>query len=116
MASAQNALPDFSSNNAGRTGVGGRVAMPGSPPTVAQNPSRPLVGNSLPGQQPTLSYANLRNLNLTQFAMDGLRKVNEAADAGFAMHSRESRCWHRGVPVYLNNPVQPTFFLQTPSK
>jgi hypothetical protein len=48
--------------------------------------------------------------------MDGLRKVNEAADAGFAMYSRESRCWHTGVPVYLNNPAQPTFFLQTPKQ
>jgi hypothetical protein len=40
--------------------------------------------------------------------------VNEAADAGFAMYSRESRCWDTGVPLYLNNPAQPTFFLQTP--
>src|SRR6266576_1837314 len=112
-ATAQNAVPDFSSNNAGWTGMGCMVAMPGSPPPVAQDPSRPLVGNNLPGQQPTFPYADLNNPNLTQFAKNGLRKVNEAADAGFAMYSRESRCWHTGVPVYLNNPAQPTFFLQT---
>jgi hypothetical protein len=116
MASAQNAVPDFSSNNAGWTGMGGMVAMPGSPPPVAQDPSRPLVGNNLPGRQPTFPYADLNNPNLTQFAKDGLRKVNEASDAGFAMYSRESRCWHTGVPVCLNNPAQPTFFLQTPKQ
>ena len=116
MACAQNAVPDFSSNNAGWTGMGGMVAMPGSPPPVAQDPSRPLVGNNLPGQQPTFPYADLSNPNLTQFAKDGLRKVNQASDAGFAMYSRESRCWHTGVRVYLNNPAQPTFFLQTPKQ
>jgi hypothetical protein len=36
--------------------------------------------------------------------------------AGKAMFSREARCWATGVPVYLLNPAQPTFFLQTPEK
>ena len=94
------------------------TAMPGSPEPVGQDPSRPLIGNigRQPGQQPTFPYADLNNPNLTQFAKDGLRKVNQAADAGFAMYSRESRCWHTGVPVYLQNPAQPTFFLQTPKQ
>src|SRR6267142_7160608 len=78
MASAQNAVPDFSSNNAGWTGMGGMTAMPGSPAPVGQDPSRPLIGNigRQPGQQPTFPYADLTNSNLTQFAKDGLRKVN----------------------------------------
>ena len=116
-AAAQNQapVPDFSSNNAGWTGVGGMTAMPGSPALVGQDPARPLVGNigRLPGQQPTFPYADLTNANLTPFAREGLRRVNQAADAGFAMYSRESRCWDTGVPLYLNNPAQPTFFLQT---
>jgi len=118
IASAQNAVPDFSSNNAGWTGMGGMTAMPGTPPPTGQDPSRPLVGNigRQPGQQPTFPYADINNPNLTQFAKDGLRKVNQAADAGFAMYSRESRCWDTGVPVYLQNPAQPTFFLQTPKQ
>jgi hypothetical protein len=117
-ASAQNTTspPDFSSNNTGWTGMGGMVAMPGSPAPVGQDPSRPLVGNNLPGQQPTFPYADLNNPNLTPFARDALKKVNEMADKGFAMYSRESRCWHTGIPVYLNNPAQPTFFLQTPKE
>jgi hypothetical protein len=119
-AAAQNQtlIPDFSSNNAGWTGMGGMTAMPGSPEPVGQHPSRPLIGNigRLPGQQPTFPYADLTNPNLTPFAREGLRKVNEAADAGFAMYSRESRCWDTGVPLYLNNPAQPTFFLQSPKQ
>jgi len=119
-AAAQNQtpIPDFSSNNAGWTGTGGMTAMPGSPAPVGQDPSRPLVGNigRLPGQQPTFPYADLTDPNLTPFAREGLRRVNEAADAGFAMYSRESRCWDTGVPLYLNNPAQPTFFLQTPKE
>jgi hypothetical protein len=116
--SAQSAIPDFSSNSAGWTGMGGMTAMPGSPQPTGQDPSRPLIGNigRLPGQQPTFPYADLTNSNLTPFAREGLRKVNEAADAGFAMYSRESRCWHTGVPVYLLNPAQPTFILQRPEK
>ncbi len=114
-ASAQSAAPDFSSNNTGWTGMGGMIAMPGSPPPVGQDPSRPLVGNNT-GRQPTFPYADLTNPNLTQFAKEGLKKANEMADAGFAMYSRESRCWATGVPVYLNNPAQPTFFLQTPKE
>jgi hypothetical protein len=116
VAQNQTLIPDFSSNNVGWTGMGGMTAMPGSPAPVGQDPSRPLVGHigRLPGQQPTFPYADLTNPNLAPFAREGLRKVNEAADAGFAMYSRESRCWDTGVPLYLNNPAQPTFFLQTP--
>src|SRR5205085_7704674 len=91
-AAAQNQtpIPDFSTNNAGCTGMGGMTAMQGSPPPVGQDPSRPLVGNigRLPGQQPTFPYAALTDPNLTPFAREGLRKVNQAADAGFAMYSR----------------------------
>jgi len=116
MASAQNAVPDFSSNNAGWTGMGGMVAMPGSPPPVAQDRSRPLVGNNLPGQQPTFPYADLNNPNLTPFAKDGLKKANDLSDSGFAMYSRGSRCWATGVPVALNSVVQPIFFIQTPKE
>jgi hypothetical protein len=54
--------------------------------------------------------------NLTQFAKDSLKKSNDEVLRGKAMYSREARCWATGVPVYLLNPAQPTFFLQTPEK
>src|SRR5258708_4713975 len=84
-------------------------------PASAQSAAPDFSSNNT-GRQPTFPYADLTNPNLTPFAKDGLKKANEMADAGFAMYSRESRCWATGVPVYLNNPAQPTFFLQTPKE
>jgi len=117
-ASAQTAFPDFSSSNTGWTGMGQMVAMPGTPTAGGPRPVPPASRQHWPqpGQQPTFPYADVNNPNLTDFAKEGLRKVNAAADAGFAMYSRESRCWLTGVPVYLNNPAQPTFFLQSPKQ
>lgn len=108
--------PDFSSKNEGWVGVGGEwIAMPGSPPPVTFDPSHPYVPNNT-GKQPTFRVADLNNPNLTQFAKDGLKKANDEVLAGKAMYSRSARCWATGVPVYLLNPAQPLFFIQTPKK
>ena len=115
LAQPSTSHPDFSSATFGWVSLrGGIVPMPGSPAPVGQDPSRPLVANNLPGQQPTFPYANLNNANLTPFALDGLKKANALADTGFAMYSRASRCWATGVPVAINSVVQPIFFIQTP--
>jgi hypothetical protein len=107
---------DLSSGNAGWVSAGGEwVAKPGSPPPVSFDPTHPYVPNNT-GKQPTFRIADLNNPNLTQFAKDGLQKSNEEVLRGKAMYSREARCWATGVPVYLLNPAQPTFFLQTPEK
>jgi hypothetical protein len=116
LAQPSKSTPDFSSNDFGWVSMrGGVVPMPGSPPPVGQDPSRPLVANNT-GQQPTFPYADLNNANLTPFARDGLKKANALADTGFAMYSRASRCWATGVPVALNSVVQPIFFIQTPKE
>jgi len=114
-ASAQQseAPPDFSSVNFGWVMMRNVAPMPGSPPPVGQEPSRPLVANNT-GQQPTFPYADLNNPNLTPFALEGLKKANAMSDSGMAMYSRASRCWATGVPVALNSVVQPIFFVQTP--
>ncbi len=109
-------VPDFSSGNTGWISMGGEwIPLPGSPPPVTFDPAHPYVPNNT-GRQPTFRVANLNNPNLTQFAKDGLKKSNDEVLAGKAMYSRESRCWATGVPVYLLNPAQPTFFLQAPEK
>jgi hypothetical protein len=114
LAQPSKSYPDFSSARFGWVSLrGGIAAMPGSPPPVRQDPSRPLVANNT-GQQPTFPYADLNNSNLTPFALDGLKKANALSDSGFAMYSRASRCWATGVPVALNSVVQPIFFIQTP--
>jgi hypothetical protein len=121
-AAAQNAAPakapplDLSSGNAGWVSVGGEwIAKPGSPPPVSFDPAHPYVPNNT-GKQPTFRIADINNPNLTPFAREGLQRSNEEVMRGKAMYSREARCWATGVPVYLLNPAQPTFFLQTPEK
>jgi hypothetical protein len=109
-------VPDFSSNDTGWVSIGTNwVAQPASPPPVGDDPAHPYVPNNT-GKQPTFRVANTNNPNLTQFAKDELRKSNDEVLRGKAMYARESRCWATGVPTYLLNPAQPTFFLQAPDK
>lgn len=115
LAQQSEAPPDFSSTNFGWVMMRNVTTMPGSPPPVGQEPSRPLVANNT-GKQPTFPYADLNNPNLTPFALAGLKKANAMSDSGFAMYSRASRCWATGVPVALNSVVQPIFFVQTPKE
>jgi hypothetical protein len=107
---------DLSSGDTGWIPMGGEwIAKPGTPPPVSFGPAHPYVPNNI-GKQPTFRIADLNNPNLTQFGKDGLKKSNDEVLRGKAMYSREARCWATGVPVYLLNPAQPTFFLQTPEK
>src|SRR3984957_3917161 len=109
-------VPDFSSNDAGWVSIGTNwVAMPGGPPPVGDDPAHPYVPNNT-GKQPTFRVADTNNPNLTQFAKDELKKSNDQVHRGKAMYARESRCWATGVPTYLLNPAQPTFFLQSSDK
>ena len=109
-------VPDFSSSDTGWISIGTNwIAAPGSPPPVTDDPAHPYVPNNT-GRQPTFRVANIDNPNLTQFAKDELKKSNDQVHRGKAMYARESRCWATGVPTYLLNPAQPTFFLQTPTK
>jgi hypothetical protein len=115
-AKANASVPDFSSNNAGWVSIGTDwVAVPGVPSPVTGDPAHPYVPNNT-GAQPTFRVANIDNPNLTPFAKGELKKSNDEVLRGKAMYARESRCWATGVPTYLLNPAQPTFFLQTPDK
>jgi hypothetical protein len=107
--------PDLSSGDTGWVSMGGEwIAKPGGPPPVGFDPAHPYVPNNT-GKQPTFRIADINNPNLTQFARERLKKSNDEVLRGKAMYSREAR-WATGVPVYLLNPAQPTFFLQTPEK
>ena len=110
------AAPDFAPNGAGWISIGTDfVAVPGGPAPVTDDPKFPHVGNG-GGQQSTFRVADVTNPNLTQFSVDSLKKSNALVHEGFAMYSREARCWATGVPAYLLNPAQPTFIMQTPKK
>jgi len=111
----QQAPPDFSTNRAGWVSVGGEwTPLPDSPPTVKQDPAHRYVPNNT-GGQPTFRMADVNNSNLTQFAKDSLKKSNDDVLAGKPVWSRSSRCWATG-PAFWLTPVQPMFFVQTPSQ
>jgi hypothetical protein len=116
-APAQNAAPlDLSSGNSGWVSIGTDfVPIPGGPQPVTFDKAHPYVPNGS-GAQPTFRVADLTNSNLTDFAKAEIKKSNDMVLDGFAMYARESRCWMTGVPTYLLNPAQPTFFLQTPKQ
>lgn len=111
---AAQAPPDFSAGNTvGWAAVGTEwTALPGSPPTVRQDPAHRYVPNNT-GGQPTFRIADLDNPNLTPLAKVGLSRVNEAVLAGKPMWSPSARCWSTG-PAFFLTPVQPMFFIQTP--
>ena len=108
--------PDLSSGNAGWVSIGTDfVGVPGGAQPVTFDKAHPYVPNGT-GAQPTFRVADLSNPNLTDFAKAEIKKSNDMVLDGFAMYARESRCWMTGVPTYLLNPAQPTFFLQTPKE
>ena len=112
----QQSRPDFSANNAGWISAGGEwIALPDSPPPVKQDSAYRYVPNNT-GQQPTFRIADVSNPNLTQFAKDSLKKVNDDVLAGKPMWSRSARCWATGVPAFLLTPAQPMFMVQTPKQ
>ena len=119
VAFAQSPAPrglDLSSGDTGWISEGTEwVAVPGGTQLVTFDPKFPYVGNGQ-GKQPTFRVADTSNANLTDFAKAELKKSNDMVHSGFAMYAREARCWASGTPVYLLNPAQPTFWLQTPAK
>jgi hypothetical protein len=107
---------DFSFGNAGWVTVGTEwTAVPGGPRPVDCDPAHPCVPNNT-GRQPTFRVANVGNPNLTQFAKDALKKINDEVLRGKPMYVLESRCWATGIPSYLLNPGGPTYWVQTPEK
>lgn len=107
---------DLSSGNTAWISEGTEwVAVPGGPQPVTFDPRFPYIPNNT-GKQPTFRVADLSNPNLTDFAKAELKKSNDMVHNGFAMYAREARCWASGTPVYLLNPAQPTYWLQTPNK
>ena len=109
-------IPEFGAVNYGWVSMGGEWTMlPDSGQTTVQDPKVKYVPNNT-AEQPTFRYANAANPNLMPWAQRKLRRDNQIQDKGFAMWSREARCWASGVPVFLLNPARPTYFVQTPKE
>src|SRR5215469_3368842 len=116
-ASAQTAVPDFSTNGIGwQSGNGGEyVSVDGSPSPTREDPRYPYVPNGT-GKQPTFRIGDISNPNLKQWAKDVMKKDNDEVIAGKFAFTARSSCRPAGVPgfdVFLGNPL---FILQSPKE
>jgi hypothetical protein len=88
---------------------------PASGPGPVMSPKdRPYVPNGR-GQQSTYRIADVTNPILKPWAVEQMKKANDAVVAGKVPYITRERCWPAGVPGFtVYTRVQPIYFLQTP--
>src|ERR1700704_2937740 len=88
---------------------------PSGPGPVLSDKAHPYVPN---GQgQPTYRIADLTNPILMPWAVDQMRKANEAVLAGKVPFIARERCWPGGVPGFLVDArIVPVYFIQRPKE
>src|SRR6195256_6980600 len=88
---------------------------PSGPGPVVFDQAYPYVPN---GQgQSTYRVADLSNPILKPWAVEQMRKVNEAVLAGKIPFTARERCWPGGVPdIDIYERDRPIFFVQTPKE
>jgi hypothetical protein len=92
---------------------------PDGPGPVTDDPAHPFVSNrefGATGRQPTFHIADLSNPILQPWTREELRKRNEHILSGKPGYSVQASCIPLGVPAFLIHPVQPLYFIQTPTK
>jgi hypothetical protein len=109
------AIPNFSPDSA--TGwlkpPGDEFIQPESGPgPVKADSAHPYISNAIADQE-TVKIADLSNPILQPWAVEKMRKENEAVLAGKIGFTARSRCWPHGVPGFLLYPVHPIIFIQT---
>jgi hypothetical protein len=83
------------------------------PGPVMSDPMHPYVPNGV-GRQPTYRVADLTNPILMPWAVEQMKKANDAVLAGKVPYIARERCWPSGVPGYLvDTRIVPLYFLQT---
>jgi hypothetical protein len=109
-------VPDFSTNDVSWEAESMEfIPPPSGPGPVRSDKDHPYISNQVAratGVQPTFRVADLSNPILMPWAVEALRKVNEAVLAGKPVFNREVRCWTPGVPAFLLDPGQ-LYFIQT---
>jgi len=85
---------------------------------VTYDPAHPFVPTDPRSvTQPTYRVADLSNPILKPFAVEQMRKANEAVLAGKIPFVARERCWPAGVPAYvLEPPFNITVFIETPKE
>jgi hypothetical protein len=120
---AQPTVPDFAVN--GETAwfpIGDEFLPPpgGGPGPVTFDRRYPYVSNAAArraGIQPTYRVADLSNPILQPWAVEQMRKANEAVLAGKVPYRARERCHPAGVPGFVVYTLaEPVYFIQTPKQ
>lgn len=114
-AMAQQAPPDFSSNDTGWVSAGDLASVPGSPPIVQNDPAHRYVPNNT-NEQPTYRIGDVSNPNLKPWVKERMKKDNDEVLAGKIAFTPRQSCMPAGVPGFFTYPVRPVYFLQTPKE
>src|SRR5258706_917177 len=86
---------------------------PAGPGPVMSAPGHPYVPNGV-GGQPTYRVADITNPILQPWAIEQMKKANDAVLAGHVPFIARERCWPSGVPGYLvDTRIVPLYFIQT---
>jgi hypothetical protein len=89
---------------------------PSGPGPVMSAPGHPYIPNGV-GGQPTYRVADLANPILQPWAIEQMKRANDAVLAGHVPFIARERCWPSGVPGYLvDTRIVPLYFVQTPKE
>jgi hypothetical protein len=109
---AQQAPPDFSSNNTAWVSAGDLAAAPGSPPIMRNDPAHRYVPNNT-AEQPTYRIGDVSNPNLKPWVRERMKKDNDEVLAGKIAFTARQSCMPAGVPGFFTFAVRPVHFVQT---
>jgi hypothetical protein len=112
------AVPPLASAEFGWSKVADDFQAPVSGPgPVSFEKAHPYIPNNDRGQQVTVRIADLTNPILKPWAIERMRKSNDAAAAGKEAYEARASCHPGGVPGFLvMGRVNPLYFVQTPKE
>jgi hypothetical protein len=116
-ASAQTGgTPDFGSDGSSWIAMNQDfLDAPSGAKPVKNDPAHPFVPNGS-GAQPTFRVADLSNSNLKTWAIERMKKTNDAVVKGGIGYTARSSCMAAGVPDFMLFIVEPVYFYQTPKE
>src|SRR5215831_14203912 len=107
--SASGGAPDFSSNGSAWIAMNqDYVDPPSGAKPVGNDPAHPFVPNGR-GAQPTFRIADVSNPNLKPWAVEQMKKENEAILKGGIAYTARSSCMASGVPDFMLFIVEPVY-------
>ena len=116
LAQTNGSPPDFGSDGSAWIAMNQDfIDPPSGPKPVTTDPKYPFVPNGR-GAQPTFRVADVTNPNLKPWAVEQMKKSNEAVIKGGIGYTARSSCMAAGVPDFMLFIVEPVYFYQTPKE